>query len=472
MRAAAYLRVSTDEQASNGVSLEAQRTMIVAYAGLYGLELVAVVEDAGVSAKTLERPGLQRVLAMLRRGDVQAVAVAKLDRLTRSVRDLGQLLDDHFGAHGKAALVSVSEQIDGRSTGGRMVLNLLATVSQWEREVIGAEFVCSAPHMGPIRRVPSDKKILLCNGVGEPSIKPFRDRIPDLLTGAVYTVGSHMGARKGASEIPFDHSNAGIASHASAGYQSFKSRRAAQNNARCIWFDVEADIGSINVPASVGYTRDLSIERYTRPGYANTYDPDVKDKAWRDEAVRFFRLLCQGFINEAAEDGFANFEIGSFNHPSETSYSSVDNEGRYTLQANELNAPLLCPYMAFGGGNCYLSTGNTANMEGLTIQQLVDRSVAKCKRQTEEYRSRILPPQKLIPAIFNVWVGPPPPDNDMIVPAGAMRDLVTAILDAGADGLFIYQFSSSMNEVPRALERYDEVVDVIIARGDFVNPYA
>ena len=56
MRAAAYLRVSTDEQASHGVSLEAQRAMVEAYAGLYGLELVAVVEDAGVSAKTLERP--------------------------------------------------------------------------------------------------------------------------------------------------------------------------------------------------------------------------------------------------------------------------------------------------------------------------------------------------------------------------------------------------------------------------------
>ena len=60
MRAAAYLRVSTDEQANHGVSLAAQRAKVEAYAGLYGLELVAVVEDAGLSAKTLERPGLQR----------------------------------------------------------------------------------------------------------------------------------------------------------------------------------------------------------------------------------------------------------------------------------------------------------------------------------------------------------------------------------------------------------------------------
>jgi DNA invertase Pin-like site-specific DNA recombinase len=121
--------------------------MVEAYAGLYGLELVAIVEDAGFSAKTLDRPGLQRVLAMLRQGEAEAVVVAKLDRLTRSVRDLGQLLDDHFGAKGQAALLSVSEQIDGRSAGGRMVLNLLATVSQWEREVIGERTRAALQHL-------------------------------------------------------------------------------------------------------------------------------------------------------------------------------------------------------------------------------------------------------------------------------------------------------------------------------------
>ena len=144
MRAAAYLRVSTDEQASHGVSLAAQRAMVKAYAGLYGLELVAVVEDAGISAKTLDRPGLQTVLAMLRRGEVQAVVVAKLDRLTRSVRDLGALIEGPFV---KAALLSVGEQIDTRSAGGRMVLNLLATVSQWEREVIGERTRTALQHL-------------------------------------------------------------------------------------------------------------------------------------------------------------------------------------------------------------------------------------------------------------------------------------------------------------------------------------
>lgn len=135
-RVVGYVRVSTDEQAEAGVSLDAQRARLEAYAGLYGLELVQVVTDAGVSAKSLERPGLARALAMIDAGEVGGILVAKLDRLTRSVRDLGELVDRYF-ASGHAALLSVGEQIDTRSAGGRLVLNVLASVAQWEREAIG-----------------------------------------------------------------------------------------------------------------------------------------------------------------------------------------------------------------------------------------------------------------------------------------------------------------------------------------------
>lgn len=131
-RAVAYLRVSTEQQA-DGVSLDAQRARIAAYAGLYGLDLVAVIEDPGVSARSLARPGLGRALAMLRSRTADALVVAKLDRLTRSVRDLSVLLDDWF-AGDRWALLSVSEQIDTRTAGGRLVLNVLASVAQWERE--------------------------------------------------------------------------------------------------------------------------------------------------------------------------------------------------------------------------------------------------------------------------------------------------------------------------------------------------
>lgn len=135
-RAVAYLRVSTSQQADHGISLDAQRAKIEAYCELYDIDLVAVEVDAGQSAKTLDRPALQRALAMLRDGEADALLVVKLDRLTRSVRHLGKLVDEYF-AGGRFALLSVSEKIDTRSAAGRLVLNVLASVAQWEREIIG-----------------------------------------------------------------------------------------------------------------------------------------------------------------------------------------------------------------------------------------------------------------------------------------------------------------------------------------------
>ena len=145
-RTIAYIRVSTDKQADAGVSLEAQQAKAAAYASLYDLELVAVIVDAGESAKTLDRPGLTRALAMLAKGEADALLVAKLDRLTRSVVDPGSLIDRYF-TPGKAALLSVSENIDTRSAAGRLVLNILASVSQWEREAIGERTRDAMRHM-------------------------------------------------------------------------------------------------------------------------------------------------------------------------------------------------------------------------------------------------------------------------------------------------------------------------------------
>lgn len=144
-RTVAYIRVSTDKQADKGFSLEAQRAKVEAYASLYDLNLVEVVVDAGVSAKTLDRPGLKRALGMLKAGQADALLVVKLDRLTRSVVDLGALVDTYFAA-GKWALLSVGEQIDTRSAAGRLVLNVLASVSQWEREAIGERTSAAMQH--------------------------------------------------------------------------------------------------------------------------------------------------------------------------------------------------------------------------------------------------------------------------------------------------------------------------------------
>ena len=146
-RAVAYLRVSTAEQAREGVSLAAQRAKVEAYAALYDVGLVAVLEDAGASAATLERPGLKKALAMLKSGAADALLVAKLDRLTRSVRDLGELVDRHFAGKRPRALLSVAEQVDTRSAAGRMVLNIIASIGQWEREAIGERTADAMRHM-------------------------------------------------------------------------------------------------------------------------------------------------------------------------------------------------------------------------------------------------------------------------------------------------------------------------------------
>ena len=130
-----YVRVSTDKQAERGISLEAQAGKIRAMALVQGVELSEIIVEGGESAKSLNRPGMTRLLALVEAGKVRAVIVAKLDRLTRSVKDLCELLE-RFERKG-VALVSVAESLDTGSAAGRLVLNIMAAVSQWEREAIG-----------------------------------------------------------------------------------------------------------------------------------------------------------------------------------------------------------------------------------------------------------------------------------------------------------------------------------------------
>jgi DNA invertase Pin-like site-specific DNA recombinase len=137
MKVIGYTRVSTDEQAVTGVSLAAQVEKVNAYAALYGLEIVEMIEDAGQSAKSLKRPGLQRALELLKVGHAGGLLIAKLDRLSRSVKDWNTLIDRYFGERGGRELFSVADSIDTRSAAGRLVLNVLMSVGQWEREAIG-----------------------------------------------------------------------------------------------------------------------------------------------------------------------------------------------------------------------------------------------------------------------------------------------------------------------------------------------
>src|SRR3954462_15830085 len=121
-RAVGYLRVSTEGQAERGISLDAQAEKIRAMATVQSAHLIDLIVDGGESGKSLQRPGIERLLEMVDRREVQVVIVAKLDRLTRSVRDLGDLLE-RFQRRG-VSLVSVGESLDTGSAAGRLVLNV------------------------------------------------------------------------------------------------------------------------------------------------------------------------------------------------------------------------------------------------------------------------------------------------------------------------------------------------------------
>lgn len=135
-RVVGYVRVSTEAQAAEGVSLDAQRAKIQALCSVNDCELVAIETDAGASARTLDRPALQRALLALTEGRADAIAVTKLDRLTRSVTDLGMLVERYF-AGGRWSLLSAGDSIDTHTAAGRLVLNVLVSVAQWEREAAG-----------------------------------------------------------------------------------------------------------------------------------------------------------------------------------------------------------------------------------------------------------------------------------------------------------------------------------------------
>lgn len=133
LRAVGYVRVSTTQQQTEGVSLEAQQQRIRDYCASRAWHLVKVYKDTA-SAKDDNRPGLQALLKAVTKGAVDAVVIVKGDRLIRSVQHLGSLVTMFLKHH--VALVSITEGIDATNATGRLNLNILGAVAQWEREII------------------------------------------------------------------------------------------------------------------------------------------------------------------------------------------------------------------------------------------------------------------------------------------------------------------------------------------------
>jgi|tagenome__1003787_1003787.scaffolds.fasta_scaffold20977301_1 DNA invertase Pin-like site-specific DNA recombinase len=130
-----YLRVSTDEQADSGAGLAAQQEQLRRAFEYEGWELVEEIRDEGASGKDLDRPGLRRALELINAGEADGLVVAKLDRLTRSVVDFGDLLE-WFDLAG-AAFVALDLRLDTSTPTGAMVAHVLVVVAEWERRTIG-----------------------------------------------------------------------------------------------------------------------------------------------------------------------------------------------------------------------------------------------------------------------------------------------------------------------------------------------
>jgi DNA invertase Pin-like site-specific DNA recombinase len=134
MRAVAYYRVSTDEQAASGLGLDAQAAAVTAAVTARGWNLAATYTDTG-SGKDMRRRSLTDALADLDR-DGGVLVVAKLDRLSRSVLDFARIAE-----HAKRAgwsVVALDVDVDTTSPTGELVANITASVAQWERRIISA----------------------------------------------------------------------------------------------------------------------------------------------------------------------------------------------------------------------------------------------------------------------------------------------------------------------------------------------
>ncbi len=113
-KAVGYIRVSTDEQAREGISLAMQEAKILLYAQTYELELVEIICDEGLSAKSIKgRPGVQRALDMCYAGKVAALVVYKLDRLARNTMESLAIAEKLNGKG--VSLQSVTEHLDTHS---------------------------------------------------------------------------------------------------------------------------------------------------------------------------------------------------------------------------------------------------------------------------------------------------------------------------------------------------------------------
>lgn len=133
--AVGYTRVSSEEQAKEGLSLEHQKAKIKQYAELHNLELLKVITDEGKSGKDLDREGINKILSLIKDKSISHIIVYKMDRLTRRTFDLLYLVEEVFKKN-KVQFHSITERIDTTTAQGNFFLTIIGAMAQMERDLI------------------------------------------------------------------------------------------------------------------------------------------------------------------------------------------------------------------------------------------------------------------------------------------------------------------------------------------------
>ena len=135
-RAIGYVRVSTEEQGTSGAGLEAQRRAIRREAKHREWRLIDIYEDVASGRSMKRRPGLDAAVASLSADEGDLLVVSKLDRLSRSVSDFARFMEERARLNGWE-LVVLDLGVDTSTPTGEMFANMMVTLAQWERRIIG-----------------------------------------------------------------------------------------------------------------------------------------------------------------------------------------------------------------------------------------------------------------------------------------------------------------------------------------------
>jgi DNA invertase Pin-like site-specific DNA recombinase len=172
MKAVGYIRVSTEEQAREGISLEVQEDKVKKYADLHNLDLIEVIRDEGKSGKDLNREGIQKVITLCKDRSVDHLVVYKMDRLTRRTLDLLTLVEEVFKPN-RVQFHSISEKVDTSTAQGKFFLTITGAMAQMERDLISERTrealqykISKGENVGspPLGFLAEDKKLLRIDG--------------------------------------------------------------------------------------------------------------------------------------------------------------------------------------------------------------------------------------------------------------------------------------------------------------------